>query len=135
MPTPHFCQYSCGFAGFLEPKIQSNFPWVPFPLSWKIKTLYEMKQSFRLICQVGSSALFAFCDPFPCCQMYRSSHLTDRQVDESSQRPKIKPLKYKVAHPFSGTLHLAGRRVFALPLSRSPLNTLPAGKEQDMLHS
>ena len=23
---PHFCQYSCGFAGFLEPKIQSDFP-------------------------------------------------------------------------------------------------------------
>ena len=23
---PRFCQYSCGFAGFLEPKIQSDFP-------------------------------------------------------------------------------------------------------------
>ena len=23
---PHFCQYSCGFAGFLERKIQSDFP-------------------------------------------------------------------------------------------------------------
>ena len=22
----HFCQYSCGFAGFLGPKIQSDFP-------------------------------------------------------------------------------------------------------------
>ena len=23
---PHFCQYSCGFAGFLERKIQNDFP-------------------------------------------------------------------------------------------------------------
>ena len=65
---------------------------------------------------------FAFCGPFPRCQMCRSLHLSNRQVDESPKQPKIKPSKYKgVVRPFSGTPRLAGWGVFALP----PSHTLP----------
>ena len=65
---------------------------------------------------------FAFCGSFPRCQMCRSLRLSNRQIDESPKRPKIKPSKYKgVVRPFSGTLRLAGRGVFcASPLSHSP---------------
>ena len=53
--------------------------------------------------------------------MCRSLCLSNRQVDESPKRPKIKPSKYKgVVRPFSGTPRLAGE-FFALP----PSHTLP----------
>ena len=37
---------------------------------------------------------FAFCGPFPRCQMCRSLRLSNRQVDESPKRTNFKPSKY-----------------------------------------
>ena len=66
-----------------------------------------------------------------------SGRFIDR-LTKAQNGPKSNPQNtWGVVRPFSGTLRLAGRGVFcASPLSHSPpLNTLPAGKEQDTLRS
>ena len=115
---PRFCQYSCGFAGFWTENPENSFT---VDVQGKIRS--ETPQA-RLPPDFSGRRprFFAFCGPFPRCQMCRSLRLSNRQVDESPKRPKIKPSKYKgVVRPFSGTLRLAGRGVFcASPLSHSP---------------
>ena len=77
---------------------------------------------------------FALCGSFPRLQMCRSWRLSNRQVDESPKRPKIKALKIQGGSAPFFRNSLAGRPGSFLrfpPLTLSPLNTLPAGKEQD----
>ena len=66
-----------------------------------------------------------------------SGRFIDR-LTKAQNGPKSKPSKYKgVVRPFLEPLRLAGQGGFLRlpPLTLSPLNTLPAGKEQDTLRS
>ena len=95
---------------------------MPFPLDGKIDALYEMKRGFRLIFQAGGPAFLRSAALFPVVKCVEVYACQIDSFDESPKRPKIKPSKYMgVVRPFSGTLRLAGRGVFALP----PPHTLP----------
>ena len=64
MPTPLLSVFM-RVCNFLEPKIQSDFPQMPFLLDGKIKALYEMKRGFRLIFQVGGPTFLHSANLFP----------------------------------------------------------------------
>ena len=96
------------------------------------------KRGFRLIFQAGGPAFLRSVALFPVIKCVEVYACQIDSFDESPKRPKIKPSKYKgVVRPFLEPLRLAGRGVFLRvpPLTLSPLNTLPAGKEQDTLRS
>ena len=106
---------------------------MPFPLDGKIKALYEMKRGFRLIFQVGGPAFLRSAALFPahkCVEVYACQ--IDRLTKAQNQTLKIQG----GSAPFFRNSPAGRPGFFALPpLTLSPLNTLPAGKEQDMPRS
>ena len=107
---------------------------MPFPLDGKNKVLYEMKRGFRLIFQAGGPAFLRSAALFPaykCVEVYACQ--IDRLTKAQNQTLKI----HGGSVPFFRNSP-AGRPGSFLrfpPLTLSPLNTLPAGKEQDTLRS
>ena len=107
---------------------------MPFPLDGQNKALYEMKQGFRLIFQVGGPAFLRSAALFPvvkCVEVYACQ--IDRLTKAQNQTLKIQG----GSAPFFRNSPAAKPGSFLRfpPLTLSPLNTLPAGKEQDTLRS
>ena len=110
---------------------------MPFPLDGKNKALYEMKRGFRLIFQAGGPAFLRSAALFPvvkCVEVYtcQIDRLTKAQ-NGSTQALKIQG----GSAPFfrNSPAGRPGRFLRLPPLTLSPPNTLPAGKEQDTLRS
>ena len=96
---------------------------MPFPLDDKKQGFVRDEAGLPPGFSGWRPRFFAFCGPFPRCQMCRSLHLSNRQVDESPKRVNFKPSRYKgVVRPFLETAS-AGKpgRFSASPLSHSPL--------------
>ena len=84
---PHFCQYSCGFAGFWTENPENGFT---VDVQGKIRS--ETPQAGLPPDFSGRRPrFFAFCGSFPRCQMCRSLRLSNRQVDESPKRLNSSP--------------------------------------------
>ena len=110
---------------------------MPFPLDGKNKALYEMKRGFRLIFQAGGPAFLRSATLFPvvkCLEVYACQ--IDR-LTKAQNGPKSNPQNTRgwcaLFQELSGWQ--AGEFFALPPLTLSPLNTLPVGKEQDTLRS
>ena len=110
---------------------------MPFPLDGKIKALYKMKRGFRLIFQAGGPAFLRSAALFPvvkCVEVYtcQIGRLTKAQ-NGSTQALKIQGGSASFFR--NSPAARPGSFLRFPPLTLSPLNTLPAGKEQATLRS